>query len=246
MKTWFKVSENSDFTIYNIPFGIFSTSISGKRVGIAIGDSILDLVIAYDLGIFKSLDFSKSVLEANYLNDFISLGKSITNKVRTIIQDELCDKNSNLKSSKEAFIFQKEAVMHLPVKVGDYTDFYSSIEHATNVGTMFRDPDNALLPNWKHIPVGYHGRASSIMVSGKNIHRPKGQVLKPNETFTFNANSSVPFSTNFSIQSYYFDDSLIYNSYTFNNYFIDSILVPTNEIGTHQIKGSKYFGRVYR
>jgi fumarylacetoacetase len=182
MKTWFKVSENSDFTIYNIPFGIFSTSISGKRVGIAIGDSILDLVIAYDLGIFKSLDFSKSVLEANYLNDFISLGKSITNKVRTIIQDELCDKNSNLKSSKEAFIFQKEAVMHLPVKVGDYTDFYSSIEHATNVGTMFRDPDNALLPNWKHIPVGYHGRASSIMVSGKNIHRPKGQVLKPNET----------------------------------------------------------------
>jgi fumarylacetoacetase len=182
MKTWFKVSENSDFTIYNIPFGIFSTSISGKRVGIAIGDSILDLVIAYDLGIFKSLDFSKSVLEANYLNDFISLGKSITNKVRTIIQDELCDKNSNLKSSKEAFIFQKEAVMHLPVKVGDYSDFYSSIEHATNVGTMFRDPDNALLPNWKHIPVGYHGRASSIMVSGKNIHRPKGQVLKPNET----------------------------------------------------------------
>jgi fumarylacetoacetase len=182
MKTWFKVSENSDFTIYNIPFGIFSTSASEKRVGIAIGDSILDLVIAYDLGIFKSLDFSKSVLEANYLNDFISLGKSITNKVRTIIQDELCDKNSNLKSSKEAFIFQKEAVMHLPVKVGDYSDFYSSIEHATNVGTMFRDPDNALLPNWKHIPVGYHGRASSIMVSGKNIHRPKGQVLKPNET----------------------------------------------------------------
>lgn len=182
MNTWFKISEHSDFTIYNIPFGIFSIATSKKRVGIAIGEYVLDLTIAYELGLFKDLNFSKLVLEANFLNDFISLGKSVTNKVRTILQEELCDENSVLKTSKEAFIHQKEVEMHLPVQIGDYTDFYSSIEHATNVGVMFRDPENALLPNWKHIPVGYHGRASSIMVSGKNIHRPKGQVLKPTET----------------------------------------------------------------
>ncbi len=182
MNTWFKISENSDFTIYNIPFGIFSTPTLEKRVGIAIGESVLDLTIAFELGLFRSLNISKTVFESNFLNDFISLGKSVTNKVRTIIQEELCTNNSVLKTSKEAFIHQNEVEMHLPVKIGDYTDFYSSIEHATNVGMMFRDPENALLPNWKHIPVGYHGRASSIMVSGKNIYRPKGQVLKPNET----------------------------------------------------------------
>ncbi|SDW31078.1 fumarylacetoacetate hydrolase [Lutibacter oricola] len=194
MKTWFKISDNSDFTIYNIPFGIFSTPTSKKRIGIAIGESILDLAVAYDLGIFKRLNFPKSVFEANFLNDFISLGKSITNKVRIIIQEELCNENSVLKTSKEAFILQNEAEMHLPVQVGDYTDFYSSIEHATNVGMMFRDPENALLPNWKHIPVGYHGRASSIMVSGKNIHRPKGQVLKPSETLpVFEPSTRVDF-----------------------------------------------------
>ncbi|WP_298369628.1 fumarylacetoacetase [uncultured Lutibacter sp.] len=194
MKTWFKISDNSDFTIYNIPFGIFSTPTSKKRVGIAIGESILDLSVAYDLGLFLELNFSKAVFESDFLNDFISLGKLTTNRVRTIIQQELCNENSILKSSKEAFILQNEAEMHLPVKVGDYTDFYSSIEHATNVGMMFRDPENALLPNWKHIPVGYHGRASSIMVSGKNIHRPKGQVLKPNETLpVFEPSARVDF-----------------------------------------------------
>ncbi|WP_111708243.1 fumarylacetoacetase [Lutibacter citreus] len=194
MKTWFKVSENSDFTIYNIPFGIFSTPTSKKKVGIAIGDAVLDLSVVYDLGLFKQLSFSKTIFESDFLNDFISLGKSITKKVRTIIQDELCNENSVLKSSKEAFVLQKDVEMHLPVKVGDYTDFYSSIEHATNVGVMFRDPENALLPNWKHIPVGYHGRASSIMVSGKNIHRPKGQVLKLNETLpVFEPSARVDF-----------------------------------------------------
>ena len=194
MKTWFKISDNSDFTIYNIPFGIFSTPTSKKKVGIAIGESILDLAVAYDLGLFLELNFSKAVFESDFLNDFISLGKLTTNRVRTIIQQELCNENSILKSSKEAFILQNEAEMHLPVKVGDYTDFYSSIEHATNVGMMFRDPENALLPNWKHIPVGYHGRASSIMVSGKNIHRPKGQVLKPNETLpVFEPSARVDF-----------------------------------------------------
>ncbi|MEM0995364.1 MAG: fumarylacetoacetase, partial [Bacteroidota bacterium] len=116
-------------------------------------------------------------LEQEVLNDFIALGKPITNKVRTDIQQWLQTKDSPLAGQAELFVLQSEATMHLPVRVGDYTDFYASIEHATNVGKMFRDPKNALLPNWRHLPVGYHGRSSSIIVSGQPVHRPCGQVL---------------------------------------------------------------------
>ena len=194
MQPWIKVDKNSDFSIYNLPFGIFSESDQIKRVGIAIGENIVDLHAAYKLGVFKDLKFDISVLKSNYLNDFIALGKHITVKVRELIQTELCDENSELKSNPSVFINQLTVTMHLPVKVGDYTDFYSSVEHATNIGTMFRDPDNALLPNWKYLPVGYHGRASSIVVSGHNVHRPKGQVvLEPNSPPTFQASARVDF-----------------------------------------------------
>ena len=194
MQSWIKIDQNSDFSIYNIPFGIFSESDHIKRVGIAIGDTVLDVYAAYELGVFKDLEFDIKVLESDSLNDFIALGKSITVKVRELIQAELCNENSVLKLHPSVFIKQSSAQMHLPVKVGDYTDFYSSIEHATNIGTMFRDPDNALLPNWKHLPVGYHGRASSIIVSGENVHRPKGQVvLTPNTAPVFQASVRVDF-----------------------------------------------------
>tara|TARA_B110000238_G_scaffold175811_1_gene196408 strand:+ start:4661 stop:5896 length:1236 start_codon:yes stop_codon:yes gene_type:complete len=194
MQSWIKVDKNSDFSIYNLPFGIFSESDQIKRVGIAIGDHVIDLYAAYELGVFKDLNFDISVLESDYLNDFIALGKAVTVKVRADIQSELCNENSVLKSHPSVFIKQSVVTMHLPVKVGDYTDFYSSIEHATNIGTMFRDPDNALLPNWKHLPVGYHGRASSIIVSGQNVHRPKGQVvLEAGSPPTFQASTRVDF-----------------------------------------------------
>ena len=194
MQSWIKINQNSDFSIYNLPFGIFSESDHIKRVGVAVGDNILDVYAAYELGIFKDLNFDIRVLESDCLNDFIALGKSTTVKVRELIQSELCNENSVLKSHPSVFIKQNAVQMHLPVKVGDYTDFYSSIEHATNIGTMFRDPDNALLPNWKHLPVGYHGRASSIIVSGENVHRPKGQVvLAPNTAPVFQASMRVDF-----------------------------------------------------
>jgi fumarylacetoacetase len=170
------IPENSDFSIHNIPFGIFSSKGRSPRAGIAIGEYILDLAAVAELDVFS---FNTAVFEKTTLNDFISLGKQITSKVRTDIQKWLQDDHSILAGKPELFVKQTEAQMHLPVSVGDYTDFYSSIEHATNVGKMFRDPENALLPNWKHIPVGYHGRASSIVVSGKPFHRPKGQT-KPN------------------------------------------------------------------
>ncbi len=194
METWIDIPKNSDFSIHNIPFGIFSTKDSKKRVGTAIGDMILDLKLASDQGVFDNLNFDLNVFENQYLNDFISLGKSITNNVRLTIQKELSDSGSVLRNQSNLLINQSDAEMHLPLKIGDYTDFYSSIEHATNIGSMFRDPSNPLLPNWKHIPVGYHGRASSIIVSGTEIYRPKGQVLLPNnETPSFQPSSRVDF-----------------------------------------------------
>ncbi len=194
METWIDIPKNSDFSIHNIPFGIFSTKDSKKRVGTAIGDMILDLKSSSDLGVFDNLTFDYNVFENEYLNDFISLGKSITNNVRLIIQKELSDSSSVLRNQSNLLINQSDVEMHLPLKIGDYTDFYSSIEHATNIGSMFRDPSNPLLPNWKHIPVGYHGRASSIVVSGIDIYRPKGQVLLPDKkTPSFQLSSRVDF-----------------------------------------------------
>ena len=177
MNSWIDIPKNSDFSIYNLPFGIFSTNKNSKRVGVAIGNNIIDLFACNELDIFKDLKINNNVFENNFLNDFINLGKNTTNKVREIIQQQLTDESSKIKMSSVVIIPMNEAEMHLPVKVGDYTDFYSSVEHATNIGSMFRDPSNPLLPNWRHLPVGYHGRASSIIVSGIDIFRPKGQVI---------------------------------------------------------------------
>lgn len=182
LSTWVKVPKNSDFTIYNLPYGIFSTKTKSPRVGIAIGKQILDLSALARRGYFDVLNIDKKVFAQPVLNDFIALGKERTKQVRAMIQRDLGDENSIIKHNPRLLVQQRNATMHLPVQIGDYTDFYSSIEHATNLGKMFRDPANALLPNWRHIPVGYHGRASSIIVSGTNIHRPKGQVLPKGET----------------------------------------------------------------
>ena len=174
------IAAESDFSIYNLPFGIFSYKGHDPRVGVAIGDSIIDLVLAHDAGVFHDIALPLEVLHTDTLNEFIRQGKSVTNAVRNRLQDGLTKENSKLHHIKDTFVKQAEATMHMPVEIGDYTDFYSSIEHATNVGKLFRDPENALLPNWKHLPVGYHGRASSIVLSGTPLHRPKGQ-MKPAE-----------------------------------------------------------------
>ena len=194
MQTWIKIDKNSDFSIYNLPFGVYSTKSKNKKIGIAIGDMVLNLEGINKLGVFDDLNIDSNVFVSNYLNDFISLGKKTTVKVREIVQKELCDTSSVLRNNNSIFIKQEDVTMHMPVKIGDYTDFYSSIEHATNIGTMFRDPKNALLPNWKHLPVGYHGRASSIILSGQNIYRPKGQVMLIDNTApSFQESSRVDF-----------------------------------------------------
>jgi fumarylacetoacetase len=178
--TWIHVPEDSDFPIQNIPFGIFKTAHLKPRIGTRIGDTVLDLTVLHKNDFFKAWSLDPSVFENSYLNAFISQGKSITNAIRNqIIQlfSEDAVERTLLQNLPGLTYAADEVEMLLPVQIGDYTDFYSSIEHATNVGKMFRDPNNALLPNWKHIPVGYHGRASSIVVSGSAIHRPKGQIL---------------------------------------------------------------------
>ncbi|MBS9522893.1 fumarylacetoacetase [Litoribacter alkaliphilus] len=181
--TWVQVPKNSDFTIYNLPFGIFKNKRLSPRAGIAIGDKIVDLSVLHAEGFFSDMHLPDDIFLKDSLNDFIGLGKNVTRKVREKVQYLLEEESAELRDHQcrgKAMVNRQEAEMLMPVKVGDYTDFYSSMEHATNVGTMFRDPDNALLPNWKHLPVGYHGRASSIIPSGVPIHRPKGQYKDPN------------------------------------------------------------------
>ena len=194
MNTWIEVPNNTDFSIYNLPFGIFSKKGVSKRVGVAIGNKVIDLLACNKLNIFTDLDIDNSVFENRFLNDFINLGKNKTNKVREILQKQLTDENSKLKVHNDLIFSMFEVEMHMPVNVGDYTDFYSSMEHASNIGSMFRDPDNPLLPNWRHLPVGYHGRASSIIVSGVDINRPKGQI-KPvdSENPIFSSSKRIDF-----------------------------------------------------
>lgn len=182
MKSFVEYSSNSDFSIHNIPFGV--TVFNKEFIGCCtrIGDQIIDLATLYDLGYFEDIEgLDDNIFEAYTLNEFIELGKPVTNAVRLKIQELLLEGSILSKDEKtieEAFYDVDQVKMMMPVHIPNYTDFYSSIEHATNVGKMFRDPANALLPNWKHLPVGYHGRASSIVVSGTEINRPKGQ-MKP-------------------------------------------------------------------
>ena len=180
LRSWIEVNKDSDFPIQNLPFGIFKVNTHHPRVGIAIGNKVLDLYLLAQHEYFRGLDVNASVFENEYLNDFIALGKNTTRAVRNRVSELLNIENSELQNDKtlcrNVFYEMSEVELLMPVKIGDYTDFYSSIDHATNVGKMFRDPANALLPNWKHIPVGYHGRSSSIILSGTDFHRPKGQT----------------------------------------------------------------------
>lgn len=182
LSTWVEVPKNSDFTIYNLPFGIFKNKRLTPRVGIAIGVKIVDLSVLDREGFFSDFFLPEGIFHSDVLNDLISLGKVQTKKIRERVQELLLEDNEKLRDHSargKVMVNRKEAEMLLPVKIGDYTDFYSSLEHATNVGKMFRDPENALLPNWKHLPVAYHGRASSIIPSGVPVNRPKGQFKNP-------------------------------------------------------------------
>jgi len=179
MKSFIYVNENSDFSIYNIPFGVFEKD-GYHGVCTRVGDTIIDLHQCMCSNIFDSMKLPENVFNQRYINDFIALGKPVTSEVRIRLQHALMVGgflDNDIFKETEIFISADNVTMLLPIQIGDYTDFYSSREHATNVGMMFRDPANALLPNWLHLPVGYHGRASSIVVSGTPICRPNGQTM---------------------------------------------------------------------
>ena len=180
LKSWVSVPENSDFPIQNLPFGIIGNHILSKRVSVRIGDYALDLKVLAELGYLKETGFDSSDFDAPFLNPMMKKGKLAVRGLRNRISELLLDSSTSLQNNPsqiEQVLYLISAVeVSMPVEIGDYTDFYSSKEHATNVGMMFRDPANALLPNWLWIPVAYHGRASSIVLSGQDIHRPKGQI----------------------------------------------------------------------
>ncbi|ESN92725.1 hypothetical protein HELRODRAFT_108136 [Helobdella robusta] len=181
------IAADCHFTIHNLPYGIFSTQCNSKhRIGVAIGEYVLDVGLVKHLFDGPTIRKNIHVFDKEVLNDFMSLGKQSWKETRDKLTELLSSDSSALLSNRDlrekALILQKDVTMHLPANIGsDYTDFYSSIYHATNVGIMFRGADNALMPNWKHLPVGYHGRASSVVVSGTPVRRPNGQMC-PDES----------------------------------------------------------------
>ena len=186
LKSWVDVPAGSDFPIQNLPFGIFRTESQLPRVGVAIGDKIVDLKALHILGYLENLPFKLEDLLCDSLNPLMGYGKKATrdlrNRISKLLRSDMPDLRDREHHVKQVLVPQSEVIMMMPVRVGDYTDFYSSEDHARNVGTMFRDPAKALLPNWKHIPVGYHGRASSIVISDTDIRRPMGQVNPSDDT----------------------------------------------------------------
>jgi len=201
MQSWLKIAENSDFSLHNIPLGIFSTADKSPRPCTRIGDTVVDLFALQALGYFDDVlndDDFNAVFETEILNPLFDLHKNRLSDLRLRIQSLFTIQNAALQENIEhrdiVLHNASEVKMHLPIRINNYTDFYSSQEHAYNVGCMFRDPNNALLPNWKHIPIGYHGRASSITVSGTDVIRPKGQFKLPNaEVPIFGATRQLDF-----------------------------------------------------
>jgi fumarylacetoacetase len=197
LRSWISVPEGSDFPIQNLPFGVFTTSGSTARVGTRIGDTVIDLSILAASGQLEVAGFTAEDFSQEFLNPMMKKGKEATRRLRQALSDLFSTDNqaaATNESIQKALFAVNDVNMCMPVQIGDYTDFYSSKEHATNVGIMFRDPANALLPNWLWIPVGYHGRSSSVIISGQDIHRPKGQI-KPddNEPPIFAASRQVDF-----------------------------------------------------
>ena len=185
-KSWVETANHPvcDFSIQNLPFGIFSDRKNpAKRVGVAIGDCVVDLPVLENAGLLRLPASAQGVFGRDSLNDFIALGRDAWRSVRIQLSSLLARDTATLRADTAlrdgALVRLADAALHLPVEIPGYTDFYSSKEHATNVGSMFRDPKNALLPNWSEMPIGYNGRASSVVVSGTPVRRPNGQLKLP-------------------------------------------------------------------
>ena len=182
LRSFIAVDAESDFPIQNLPYGVFSTATKSARVGVAIGDRILDLAVLDSEGLID-VPPAANVFANCSINAFMALGPEVWSRVRARISELLRDNNPQLRDDKglrdRVLAPMSQATLHLPIAVAGYTDFYSSREHATNVGIMFRGKDNALQPNWLHMPIAYNGRASTVVVSGTKVRRPQGQLKPP-------------------------------------------------------------------
>jgi fumarylacetoacetase len=184
LKSFIDVPRDSHFPLENLPFGVFKPREGAARIGVALGDYVVDLSALESAGLFKDLPpETASATTGDSLNEFLGLGRPAWRKVRETLQKLLSAETPTLRDDKKlrerVFHRQADVVMQLPAKIGNYTDFYSSYYHAHNVGTMLRGAENALMPNWKWLPVAYHGRASSVVVSGAEVRRPQGQIKPP-------------------------------------------------------------------
>ena len=187
LRSFIDVAPDSHFAIQNLPFGVFRPAQGSARVGVAIGEFVLDLALLEERGLLHFAELKgRRVFSEGALNSFMSLGRSAWQRTRSTLQHLLAADTPDLRDDaalrEQAFYRQSEVTMLLPARIGDYTDFYSSYHHAHNVGTMLRGPENALMPNWKWLPVGYHGRSSSIVPSGTDVRRPHGQIKPPDAT----------------------------------------------------------------
>ncbi len=184
LRSFIDVATDSHFPLENLPFGVFRPAQGTARIGVAIGESIVDLAVLEERGLLHFPELpERRVFSEGALNPFLALGRPAWRKTREALQHLLAAETPDLRDDTtlrgHVFHAQKDVTMELPARIGDYTDFYSSYHHAHNVGTMLRGPENALMPNWKWLPVGYHGRASSIVVSGNDVRRPRGQIKPP-------------------------------------------------------------------
>ncbi len=184
--SWIEVPEGSDFPIQNIPFGVFITKDDVITIGTRIGDCAIDMGALQQLNYFEGIELTDDMFMQDTLNDFISDGKKTWRLVRNRLAELFDATNPKLRDNKghrEIVIFNVADIeMQLPVLIGDFTDFYTSKEHAINIGKIINNPEKALPLNWFHMPVGYHGRSSSIIPSGIPVHRPMVQSLPNGET----------------------------------------------------------------
>ncbi|NNM60499.1 MAG: fumarylacetoacetase [Legionellales bacterium] len=188
LQAFLPVASDNHFSLHNLPYGIFSLpNAPYKRVGTIIGEYVIDLAMLEQHGLFKNCyDPALFLFNQPSLHTFVSQKKNLQQQVRQTLQYLFSAQTPILRDNETlcqaALHHQAEVIMHLPGQIPNYTDFYSSIDHARNTGKLFRDKDNPLLPNYVHLPVAYHGRASSIICSGQAIKRPNGQILPPNAT----------------------------------------------------------------
>jgi len=180
-KSWVASANSADhpFPLNNLPYGVFSTAGTDPRCGVAIGDMILDLQAAEAAGLVDLGD--EPMFEMPFWNEIMEEGPALWTALRNRLIALLQEGAEEQKTVEPCLVPMADAELHMPVIVSEYTDFYAGRHHATNVGTMFRGAENALPPNWLHIPIGYNGRASSVVVSGTDVRRPWGQLKGPND-----------------------------------------------------------------